>query len=261
MIKFVANNGDVNLQCMLGRFYMTNKDHLNYSEALNWYELADSNGNTDAIYRLGLLYENGQGTIQDYSTSYRLYSQAKEKGHVESIYRLGIAYQHGLGVDINTILAPDYSTAYRYLSLASGNRNSKAQDQIALMYLHGRGLERDYQMALKWFTSASESMNTLGCYRRGTDFFYGYAVEQDYAIAKIYLQEAAKGRGNNAPSCLISIYFHEIEKEYLESNSRHQFEKKLKKQTQLYYSNVVLSSTEIFQKVSKIISLRLFTLQ
>jgi TPR repeat protein len=78
-------------------FYMTNKDRLNYNEASKWFQMAGSKQNTNTIYQLGCLYENGQGTIQNYSMAYRLYSRAKEKGHQEFIYRLGIAYQYGLG--------------------------------------------------------------------------------------------------------------------------------------------------------------------
>jgi TPR repeat protein len=50
MVKFVAQNGAVNLQYKPGLFYMSNTGRLNYNEAFKWYQIAASKENTDAIY-------------------------------------------------------------------------------------------------------------------------------------------------------------------------------------------------------------------
>jgi TPR repeat protein len=148
IIKFMARKGNINLQYILGIFYITNKDRLNYNEAFKWFQMAASNKNTNAIYQLGLLYENGQGTIQDYSTAYRLYSRTKEKGHPESIYRLGIAYQYGLGVEINT------SEAIDCYSKAAELENNESQFKLGKLYGSGELLGKDSLKSLKWYTKA-----------------------------------------------------------------------------------------------------------
>jgi hypothetical protein len=91
--------------------------------------------------------------------------------------------------DFATVLEPTYSIARQYIKRASLNNHPKAQDQFGLMYLRGHGVEKDYQMALKWFTTASKSMEDKDCYLRGTDFFHARNVEQDHEIAIIYFQQ------------------------------------------------------------------------
>jgi TPR repeat protein len=148
MIRFIAEKGNSNLQYRLGAFYMNDRRHLDYVEAFKWYQMAASNENTDAVYQLGLLYEKGQGTVQDYRMSYRLYSQAKEKGHRESIYRLGIAYQYGLGVEINT------SEAIDCYSKAAELGNNESQYKLGKLYDYGDLVEEDKLKALEWYTKA-----------------------------------------------------------------------------------------------------------
>jgi TPR repeat protein len=414
MIKFMAKKGNTDLQYILGVFYMSNKNRLNYNEASKWYQMAISNDHMDAIYQLGLLYENGQGTTPDYSMVYRLHNQAKEKGHRESIYRLGISYQHGLGVtanhseaidcytkaadlgcsesqytlgklfdtgelveknpleaylngncdvinflyrlydeeplesffyerlfkilsniesvyrsdnnscdeiygslcfklgmmylndqgietnytkalkylliayydcrheeadpfislkynshtpasqniyiaklkayskiqdqipsehqyklgmvyyngiqdvtmnsnipgnpDLFTILASDYSMAFRYFNQASLKKHPDAQDQLVLMYLRGHGVEKDYQKALEWFTTVSNSTGYFNYYSRGIRFYEGLDVEKDYKIAEIYFQKAIE-ENDRTQTYLVSIYFDLLEKKQQESKA------------------------------------------
>jgi TPR repeat protein len=107
MLEFVAKMGNSDVQYQLANFYMTNTNYLDYNEGFKWYQMAASKENTNVIYQLGLLYENGQGTTQDYKMAYQLYSKAIEKGHRDAIYRLGIAYHYGRGVYMDTTEAID----------------------------------------------------------------------------------------------------------------------------------------------------------
>jgi TPR repeat protein len=56
-IEFIAKQGKKHFQHQLGTFYMASKSHLNYNKAFEWYHMAASNGNIDALYQLGLLHE------------------------------------------------------------------------------------------------------------------------------------------------------------------------------------------------------------
>ena len=63
--------------------------------------------NTDpkAQYRLGLMYENGQGVPQDYKEAVKWYRLAAGQGHAHAQYNLGIGYAYGQGVLQDNVMA------------------------------------------------------------------------------------------------------------------------------------------------------------
>jgi TPR repeat protein len=53
-----------------------------YSKAKSLYEKASGVGDTDAMFNLGVLYQNGQGVPQDYSKAASWYEKAAAAGNV-----------------------------------------------------------------------------------------------------------------------------------------------------------------------------------
>ena len=49
-------------------------------------------GNADAQYNLGVMYDNGQGVRQDYAEAARWYRKAAEQGNAKAQYNLGSMY-------------------------------------------------------------------------------------------------------------------------------------------------------------------------
>ncbi|WP_277600823.1 tetratricopeptide repeat protein [Eikenella corrodens] len=49
-------------------------------------------GNADAQYNLGVMYDNGQGVRQDYAEAARWYRKAAEQGYAKAQYNLGSMY-------------------------------------------------------------------------------------------------------------------------------------------------------------------------
>ena len=69
-----------------------------YATALKeWKPLAEG-GDTDAQYNLGIMYDNGQGVLQDYKTAAKWYILSAEQGNAEAQYNLGVMYALGQGV-------------------------------------------------------------------------------------------------------------------------------------------------------------------
>ena len=62
-----------------------------------WKPLAEQ-GDADAQYNLGLMYDNGQGVPQNYKTAVKWYSLAAEQGDADAQYNLGWMYRNGQGV-------------------------------------------------------------------------------------------------------------------------------------------------------------------
>src|SRR5262249_33205656 len=66
-----------------------------YATALRlWRPLADA-GNSDAQFRLGFLYHQGQGVPQDHAAAAAWYRKAAEQGNKWAQYLLGVLY--GIG--------------------------------------------------------------------------------------------------------------------------------------------------------------------
>jgi uncharacterized protein len=52
-----------------------------YAEAVKWYRLAAEQGNANAQYNLGVMYDNGDGVVQDYAEAVKWYRLAAEQGN------------------------------------------------------------------------------------------------------------------------------------------------------------------------------------
>ena len=91
-----------------------NKD---YATALReWKPLAEQ-GNADAQYNLGVMYEWGEGVPQDYKTALKWYTLAAEQGNAGAQGNLGTMYAFGTGV------LKDYVYAHMWGNIAAMNGN------------------------------------------------------------------------------------------------------------------------------------------
>jgi uncharacterized protein len=84
-----------------------------------YYEKAQK-GDADAQYKLGLLYLNGNGTIQDFEEAAKWLELAAEKNHSQAQYQLGLIYKTGFGVDT------DLEKSYMWLNLSAAAGVEKA---------------------------------------------------------------------------------------------------------------------------------------
>ena len=78
-------------------------NHFTYAaqQAAASFEQAAKQGNADAQYQLGFMYETGQGVEQDYRRAAQWYEKAAAQGHAQAQYQLGCLYREGLGVEEN----------------------------------------------------------------------------------------------------------------------------------------------------------------
>ena len=72
---------------------------------MRWYKLAAAQGHASAQNNLGLMYEDGQGVVQDYAEAVRWYKLAAAQGHASAQSNLGLMYATGRGVLQNNIQA------------------------------------------------------------------------------------------------------------------------------------------------------------
>ena len=120
-----------------------------YATALKeWRPLADQ-GDAEAQFYLGRIYNKGQGVTQDYKEAARLYGLAAAQGYASAQYNLGLMYFNGQGV------TQDYKEAARLYGLAAAQGDADAQVNLGGMYFNGEGVIQDKVSAHMWFNIAA----------------------------------------------------------------------------------------------------------
>ena len=69
-----------------------------YTAALEEFKPLAEQGNSQAQYRLGSMYDFGQGVKKDPSAAAKWYRRAAKKGVMGAQYNLAEMYWHGVGV-------------------------------------------------------------------------------------------------------------------------------------------------------------------
>ena len=92
-----------------------------------WRPLAEQ-GDAYAQNNLGVMYENGNGVVQDYAEAAKWYRLAAEQGVANAQNNLGSMYEYGRGVLQDNILS------HMWYNIASANgtkKSSEWRDEIA----------------------------------------------------------------------------------------------------------------------------------
>ncbi len=120
-----------------------------YATALREWRPLAKQGNADAQFFLGAMYDAGRSVPQDHAEVVKWSRKAAEKGVAEAQYNLGFMYRHGLGVP------QDYAEAVRWYRKAAEQGLALAQFKLGIMYFKGRGVPKDYVQAHMWNTLAA----------------------------------------------------------------------------------------------------------
>jgi len=149
-----------------------------------WRPLAEQ-GNANAQFFLGVMYDKGRGVPQDYAEAVKWLRKAAEQGVAEAQYNLGVMYDRGLGVP------QDYAEAVKWSRKAAEQGYAEAQFNLGVMHDIGLGVREDYAKAMKWFRKAAEQGNAKAQTNLGFMYVLGQSVPQDYAQAHMWFNLAA----------------------------------------------------------------------
>ena len=145
----LGNAGDISAQIMLGALYSKGGAIPRDDQAAAiWFQKAAQQGNPEAQYQLGNLYEDSR-LPQNYSEALRWYEKAAQKGLAKAQVRLGNLYNRGLGV------AQNHSEAVLWFGKAALQNNAEAQYSLGLMYALGKGFPKNDQLAIGWLTKSA----------------------------------------------------------------------------------------------------------
>lgn len=115
-----------------------------------WQPLAEQ-GYASAQFNLGLMYDKGEGVVQDYKAAVAWHRKAAEQGHVNAQYNLGVMYGNGRGVP------QDYKAAVAWYRKAAEQGDASSQFNLGFMYGNGRGVPQDDKEAYAWSSVAAAS--------------------------------------------------------------------------------------------------------
>lgn len=113
-----------------------------YARAMRlWLPLAEQ-GNRDAQFGVGYMYDKGLGTPADPAEAASWYRKAAEQGHHEAQYDLAVLYHTA-----RDGWEPDLERAAEWYLAASENGNAEAQYQAGKFYFRGLGLPKNFELA------------------------------------------------------------------------------------------------------------------
>lgn len=148
-----ADSGDSEAQFELGYHYYNGSKELQYTtqksyeEAVKWWRLSAEQGNTKALYNLGICYFYGHGVLKDVIEAVRLYRLAGEQLYLPSLYSLGVCYYNGQGV------VKDLKEAYFWFNISAidGEKSAQRARDLALKTLSETDIEHVQNRSTSWF--------------------------------------------------------------------------------------------------------------
>ena len=112
--------------------------------AAHYFRLAADKGNVAAAYKLGEIYENGQGLAPDPVQAFSWYMKAAAGNDKHGQLKVGWCYQKGIAV------AADPSIAAIWYRVAAENGNIWGYHMLAFMLADGEGMKKDVGLARRY---------------------------------------------------------------------------------------------------------------
>ena len=177
-----AKQGDADAQFRLGWMYDTGEGVTeNDREAVKWFRLVAEQGDAIAQFNLGQIYRKGEGVTKNDREAVKWFRLAAEQGDAVAQLNLGLMYGKGAGVTKN------HREAVKWFRLAAEQGYANAQAILGVVYAKGEGVIQDYQEAYIWFSLAVA--NGVGYASEGRDTTATLLTDSELQIAQ---QEAKK---------------------------------------------------------------------
>ena len=141
-----------------------------YTEAVRWYRQAADEGDPEAQYNLGVMYNFGRGVPQSDAQAMMWYREAAGQGIADAAFRLGFMYASGAGYPIwlhdqfydeeafdnaGRDVPQDDAEALKWHRIAAEQGHALAQYSLGVMYVDDKGVPRDDVQAHLWFNLAA----------------------------------------------------------------------------------------------------------
>ncbi len=118
----------------------------NYATALSELRPLAEQGNADAQYNLGLMYDKGYGVPQNYVQTRQWYEKAAAQGLADAQFSLGVLHRKGHSV------AQDFVQAHMWFNLSAANgemAGAVQRDTLAILMTPAQ-IDKAQKLAREW---------------------------------------------------------------------------------------------------------------
>ncbi|MGA9342724.1 MAG: tetratricopeptide repeat protein [Rhodanobacteraceae bacterium] len=164
-----------------------------YATALEEFRPLAARGDAEAQYRLGRMYEFGEGVAADMPQAMIWLRKSAEQGNAFAQTELGIIYATGDGG-----VSRDDAQAVAWLRKGANQGNATAEYNLGAMYAKGQGVTTDYARAVTWYRKAADQGIVDAQFKMGLHYEKGAGIAQDDVLA--YANYAIAARSGDADS-------------------------------------------------------------
>lgn len=187
-LERIASTGDANAQYLIGATYLTGRGEVKQDKekGIYWITKSAKNGNSDAQFTLGLLYEKEEIKPGGMKKAVMWYKKAVEQGSTEAQEHLATLYDFGIGVPKDEI------KAVQLLELAASKGSASAQSQLAMKYENGETVTKNINKAIELYKKAVENGDISAYHSLGSIYEIGTGVKQDLERAFLLYKKGAE---------------------------------------------------------------------
>lgn len=150
--------GDTQAQLQLGiAFQFGQGTDQNFEEAMHWYHVAADRADPVAQTNLAYLYETGATGSANAGEAAKWYLRAAVSGFVRAQFNLGILYLRGAGVERSA------DEAAHWIGEAAAAGCPKAVAAMGYLYANGLGVPRDARKAQELIRKAAKKKDLSLC--------------------------------------------------------------------------------------------------
>ena len=146
---------------------------------------AAKQGNVEAQYNLGFIFDMGWGVDQSDTEAVKWYLKAANQEFHIAQYALGQHYKDGKGVKQSD------SEAVKWFIKSANKGLFVAQFELGECYRDGRGVQQSDTEAAKWFRKGATQGYDYAQYELGKCYRDGRGVQQSYKEAEKWFRKAA----------------------------------------------------------------------
>lgn len=222
-------------------------DIAGYTQAMEWYKKAADKGNAFAAFKIGALYDYGEGVKKDYQAAMDWYKIAASKNLPVATAAIGWLYYNGQGVQkdrtkalsyfqsvlpafnqaaekgeiyameglsnfhVQGIALPqDFSKAFQWSTKAALAGSARSMCELALFYQLGYGVKKDLEKSVEWFLKSADKGFTFSMFCLGGAYYSGIGVIKNDAKSVEWLLKAAELGNAQAMESVAAFYFQGI---------------------------------------------------
>jgi hypothetical protein len=181
-----AEDGNIEAQYILGGMYEIGLGVArNDGQCAHWWREASDQGHAGSQKALGSMYFSGRGVPQDYAKSMELYLMAAEQGHPHAQKYVALGYQRGMGLPLD----PEKAAYWK----AEAAKQIGPETSVVFLdaYQQEESELHSDKEVFDEFLHQAEKGTTRAYFYVGAAYTAGTGTAQDYVEAEKWYRKAA----------------------------------------------------------------------